>query len=228
MGKTYAIGDLHGRNDVLEACLAAIEKHRIAAGDSSGSNTTIVFLGDYIDRGKESRQVVARLMEGSRDSARWITLMGNHEEMAVMAHADPNSYWKWWTENGGLTTSLNYPGRRIDDEHLEWMKSLPMKYQDRYRLFVHAGVKAGETLSEQSDRTLLWIRHHRDEEVPFPLYVVHGHTPWRDGPVVLESRCNLDINAYATGTAVVAVFDDDKAGKPVEMLTVRAGYTPTW
>jgi serine/threonine protein phosphatase 1 len=232
MGTTYAIGDLHGRIDVLEAGLARIEEHGRKAGDETGANATIVFLGDYIDRGKNSKKVIERLMAGPSNDARWVTLMGNHEEMALMAHAVPASYWTWWTENGGLATSMNYPNRKMSEEHLRWMQRLPDRYQDRHRLFVHAGVKKDVPVNLQTTEMLIWVRHPRNEEIPVmgqpDLYVVHGHTPWTDGPVVLETRCNLDVRAYATGMAPIAVFDDDTPGKPVEMLHVRLGYTPTW
>lgn len=231
MSFTYAIGDLHGRDDVLEACLKRIEAHRRARGDETGEDTNIVFLGDYIDRGKQSKKVIERLMVGATDKSNWIILKGNHEMMACMAHADRQMYWKWWCDNGGLATAMNYPERTMYTDHLLWMNRLPDRYKDDHRLFVHAGVKKDLPLHLQTTDMVVWVRHKRDEEVPLPaerqknpLYVVHGHTPYLDGPVVLETRCNLDTGSYQTGKASIAVFDDEVAGQPLEMLTVSAGY----
>jgi serine/threonine protein phosphatase 1 len=255
MGFTYAIGDLHGRDDVLGECIKRIEQDRLARGDETGEKTTIVFLGDYIDRGKNSRAVIERLMAGAEDSAKWVILMGNHELMALMAHADPKMYWAWWCDNGGLATAMNYDhvevspelqvwaqlklspllrpqfGRSVTLEHLQWMNELPTRFHDKHRLFVHAGVKKDIPLHLQTDEMVLWVRHKRDEEVQLPieklehtLYTVHGHTPFMDGPVVLESRCNLDTQSYRTGKAAIAVFDDEVAGKPIAMITASAGY----
>jgi serine/threonine protein phosphatase 1 len=227
MKVTYAIGDLHGRIDVLEAALVEIEQHRLPR-DKTGSDTTIVFLGDYIDRGKQSRQVVERLMAGPSDKAKWITLTGNHEDMCLSAHASPNQFWRWWTENGGLATMMSYDGN-IPEEHLAWMRSLPDRHIDRHRLFVHAGVARGLPYSAQTKQHLIWVRYHKTEEVGLGKhYVVHGHTPFMDGPVILETRCNLDTKSYATGRATVAVFDDSLPGKPIELLDVRVGYSPSW
>lgn len=224
MSFTYAIGDIHGRNDVLEKCIAAIAKDRIARGDETGEQTTIVFLGDYIDRGTQNKQVVETLMAGPQDKSRWQILRGNHEDMAIMAHADPNRYWRWWCQNGGTPTAMAWGGQ-VPDEVLKWFGQLPRRYTDRYRYYVHAGVNPGLPSSEQTHEMMLWIRHHRDEETPFDKYVVHGHTPYNNGPVMLQSRINLDVQSYRTGRAVIAVFDDAKYGQPIDVLEVRAGYT---
>lgn len=222
MSFTYAIGDLHGRLDLLEASLARIEDHRLENGDVTGEKTTIVFLGDYIDRGPHSKKLIERLMEGASDMAQWIILKGNHEDMAVMAHVDPKNFWKFWTENGGLATAMNYDGQRMPEEHLRWCHNLPLHYDDEHRLYVHAGIEVGVPFEHQRDETLIWKRYARDTETPFDKYVVHGHCPHRDGPVILETRCNLDTGALWTGMQCIAVFDDDMAGKPIQMLLAQA------
>lgn len=218
MSKTYAIGDLHGRLDVLEACLERIDQHREGAAK-------IVFLGDYIDRGPHSREVVERLMAGSVNDIEWITLGGNHEDMCLMAYEQPDSHMSWWVTNGGGATLASYPDRKVEDRHLHWMSKLETTYLDAHRLYVHAGVMRDIPLEKQSEDHLRWVRYGRDVEAGVEgYYVVHGHTPYMDGPVVLESRCNLDTLAYKTGRAAIGVFDDDLPGQPVEMLTVNCGY----
>jgi serine/threonine protein phosphatase 1 len=213
---TYAIGDLHGRMDVLTGCLERIAQHR------GGNPATIVFLGDFIDRGPHNKQVVERLMAGPDDDAVWQLICGNHEEMAIMAHHDPDSYWAWWCKYGGLQTSMGYGGK-IPRNVLAWFAKLPHRYVDKYRYFVHAGVDPRKG-PNQTNEDNLWVRHQRDFETPFYKYVVHGHTPHLDGPVVLKTRCNLDTGIYQTGVAAIAVFDDAIPGPPIDMLMVRMGY----
>lgn len=220
MSTTFAIGDIHGRLDVLDACIERIEQHR------AGGAAKTVFLGDYIDRGPDSRGVIERLMEGSQTDMQWVILGGNHEDMAMMAYADPDTHRNWWVANGGGQTLASYPDKEISGEHLYWMSQLPTTHVDAHRLFVHAGIYGGVPLAQQNEDHLRWVRHGRNVEVPSldGYYVVHGHTPFIDGPVVLETRCNLDTAAYKSGRAVIAVFDDAQPGKPIEMLTVTCGY----
>jgi serine/threonine protein phosphatase 1 len=220
MSITYAIGDIHGRLDVLDACIERIEQHR------AGQPAKTVFLGDYIDRGPNSRGVVDRLIAGSQSDMTWVVLGGNHEDMALLAYHEPETHRGWWVANGGGATLVSYPDKNISGEHLYWMSQLPTIHLDEHRLFVHAGVYAGIPLAEQNADHLRWVRHGRNDEVPLldGQYVVHGHTPQFDGPVVLETRCNLDTASYKSGRAAIAVFDDSLPGKPVEMLTVTCGY----
>jgi serine/threonine protein phosphatase 1 len=226
MSFTYAIGDLHGRLDILEDILTRL--HEQEAG-------TIVFLGDYVDRGPDSKGVIERLMVGSQDQHKWIVLKGNHEEMAVTGSR--TGLFRWWYDNGGKQTLESYGARfdnngqqiangRVPDEHLDWMNELPLCHVDEHRLYVHAGIKKHVPWEGLNPEVLLWVRHQRTEETPESrgLHIVHGHTPYEDGPVLLKSRTNLDTLAWKTGRAVVAVFDDDVAGGPVKVAEVRLGY----
>lgn len=220
MSFTYAIGDLHGRLDVLERCLDLIEK------DRKGESAKIVFLGDYIDRGPNSADVVERLIQGSpSEDVEWVVLGGNHEDMCIMAHAEPDTHKNWWVANGGAATLDSYPDKEVYGHHLYWMSQLPTIHTDAHRLFVHAGIYAAIPLANQNTDHLRWVRHGRNDEVPSAdgFYVVHGHTPYMDGPVVLETRCNLDTQAYKTGRCTVAVFDETTA-KPTRFLTANCGY----
>ena len=212
MSRTYAVPDLHGRFDLLEVALGKIGRQ---------AEGTVVFLGDYIDRGPESRQIVERLMAGPAPGWRWICLKGNHEDMMVTALAEP-AQRDWWLDNGGSATVLSYGGfGRIPAPHLRWMASRPTMHADRYRIFVHAGIDPALPVDRQSDQTLLWKRWQRDEDCRYPRgHIVHGHTPYRDGPVCLAGRTNLDCLAVMTGRLVIGVFDDGIPGGPIDLVEV--------
>jgi serine/threonine protein phosphatase 1 len=228
---TYAIADLHGRDDLLALAFEAIAEHAGARA------ATIVMLGDYVDRGPESRQLIERLMRGApRPGDRLVCLKGNHEEMMEQTLAgihDP----AWWIGNGGDATLASY-GRHPDrgylpgivpKDHLDWIAALPLTHIDAHRIFVHAGVDPDRPLAEQRSDVLLWKRyHHRDERGHGQRHVVHGHTPNESGPLLLDARTALDTLAVATGRLVIAVFDDERAGPPVARLEVRAAPSPDW
>jgi serine/threonine protein phosphatase 1 len=221
MTRTYAVPDLHGRWDLLEIALAEIEE------EVPG---TVVFLGDYVDRGPQSRQIVECLIDGPRPGWRWICLKGNHEEMMVDAltgRREPDR----WLFNGGDATLRSYgqheggyePGL-VPVAHIAWMQSLPLLHRDQHRVYVHAGVDANLPLDAQDAATLLWLRYPDDyAEGHSGLHIVHGHNPYPDGPLCLSGRTDLDTLAWATGRLVIGVFDDDKEGGPVDFITIEEG-----
>lgn len=209
--KTFAIADLHGRFDLLEAGLAAIE----AAAEAG----TVVFTGDYVDRGPESSRIVDRLMAGpQRPGWTWICLKGNHEEMMV-GGLRGLSVRSMWLANGGEETLASYPGG-VPDAHIQWLDALPLIHRDRHRIFVHAGVDDTKPIAQQSASTLLWMRTDRDYFHPEG-YVVHGHMPNTDGPLILSGRADLDTLAVRTGRLVIGVFEDALPGAPIELITVQ-------
>lgn len=221
MTRTYAVPDLHGRWDLLEIALAEIEEE--APG-------TVVFLGDYVDRGPGSQKIVECLIDGPRPGWRWVCLQGNHEEMMVdtlTGKRDPER----WLVNGGDATLRSYGQRGEGYEpgivpvaHIAWMASLPLLHRDVHRVYVHAGVDANAPLDAQDARTLLWSRYPKEHaEGHSGLHIVHGHQPYEDGPLCLPGRTDLDTLAWATGRLVVGVFDDDRPGGPVEFITIDEG-----
>lgn len=213
MSKTFAIADLHGRFDLMEKALARIEESYHTGGK-------VVFLGDYVDRGPASKQVLDRLIAGPPKGWKWVTLKGNHEDMMVGCCNGPDL--SWWLGNGGAQTLESYGGA-IPDEHLEWAKNLPMIHADKHRVFVHAGVEPSRPLDAQSEAVLLWMRYPQNADIPYPgLHIVHGHTPNKHGPELFPGRTNLDTGAVFYGRLVVAVFDDDKAGGPVSFIEIKA------
>ena len=219
---TFAVGDIHGCLDKLERLVEACEAH------AGGRPARFVFLGDYVDRGPDSRGVVEFLMrrqQAQPDAV--ICLMGNHEHLAIMAH-DSDRAMPLWIENRGATTMASY-GRadgRISEPHLAWLRALPLCHDDGLRFFVHAGVDLGKPLDRQSPEVMLWIREPfftQSDKVDCGRFIVHGHTPRKDGmPQLRKHRLNLDTGAVIGGPLTAAAFDDTKA-EPLGFLTDRSG-----
>ena len=229
-GLTFAVADLHGRDDLLRAALDAIQRR--AASTPVGSRT-IVFLGDYVDRGPDGRGVLERLSAGpppgwtssgwTSPGWTWICLKGNHEAMMALALRNPDRL-DWWIDNGGDATIASYRDHReAIGRHLAWIEALPSLHADRHRLYVHAGVDPAKPLDAQQDKVLLWKRYPREAGAGHgTLHVVHGHDPNVDGPLLHEGRTDLDTLAWSTGRLVVGVFDDWRPGGPIEMIEVGA------
>jgi serine/threonine protein phosphatase 1 len=216
-GTTFAVADLHGRFDLLEAALDAIEGY----GAPLERDRTVIFLGDYVDRGPESARILDRLSAAPPADWRWTCLKGNHEAMMALALRNPERF-DWWLENGGGATVASYGERRerIAD-HLAWIDRLPSIHTDAHRVYVHAGVEPRMPLHAQAEMTLLWKRYPKGAPGGHGArHVVHGHDPDEDGPLLYERRTALDTRAWSTGRLVIGVFDDQVAGAPVDMIEV--------
>jgi serine/threonine protein phosphatase 1 len=219
---TYAIPDIHGRLDLLEAALEMIIRH------SAGDRGTIVTLGDYVDRGPQSRQVIERLMGWKSDWLSLVSLKGNHE--AMMWNVCNNfAELSWWLENGGKPTLASYDSEAapfrtaIPQAHLDWIAALSLVYADRFRVYVHAGVDPAIPLDKQPEQTALWMRYPRGNNQGYGLrHVVHGHLADTAAPLVTRSRTNLDGMAWKTGRLVIGVFNDDRPGATDQYLEVMA------
>jgi len=147
---TFAIGDIHGCLDKLRRLLAACEAH------AAGRPARWVFLGDYIDRGPDSRGVIELLMQRQQaQPGSTVCLRGNHEQMAIAAHDDERAM-PLWLQNSGATTLRNYrrSNGRIADAHLDWLRALPFCHDDGLRFFVHAGVDLSVPLDQQEDEVM--------------------------------------------------------------------------
>jgi Calcineurin-like phosphoesterase len=205
MQKTYAIGDIHGSLAKLRGLVALGER------DAGGEPMTLVFIGDYIDRGPDSRGVVDYVMGlEARLGANAIALKGNHEELAVAA-ADGSVSIGNWLLNGGDKTLLNYgvaSARELPADHLAWFRSLRLSFDDGQRLFVHAGIDPGRPLDDQDAHDLVWIREpFLFDERDHGRLIVHGHTPVRTGtPDLRANRLNIDTAAVYGGPLTAAVF----------------------
>lgn len=235
MAFTYAVGDIHGRYDLLRNALRAIADH----GAAHEQGMRLVFLGDYVDRGPQSREVIARLMT-LNDVA--VCLKGNHEAAMLLGLADGHSdFLRFWLEIGGDATLRSYGTPRdlqaVPAAHFAWLASLPMTHVDEHRIYVHAGLLPGVPVARQGEGALLWIRERflsaDGDAFPDRKHIVHGHTPHWSGkpdptrPELLPHRTNLDTGAYTTGVLSVGVFDDQRAGGPEQVLVVETGRVRT-
>jgi len=217
---TFAVGDVHGCLDKLERVLRACAAH------AGGRPARYVFLGDYIDRGPASRDVVELLIRRqAAEPERVICLKGNHEDLAIAAH-DDEADLPAWLINGAAATMRSYrkSGGRICEPHLSWLRALPLCHDDGRRFFVHAGVDLTVPLDRQSPEAMLWIREpffELSEEIDCGRFIVHGHTPRRDGvPELRRHRVNVDTGAVIGGPLTAAVFDDRRI-EPVGFVTDR-------
>jgi diadenosine tetraphosphatase ApaH/serine/threonine PP2A family protein phosphatase len=204
---TYAVGDIHGSFTKLADLLNHCIEH---CGDN---DFRFVFIGDYVDRGPRSRDVVRLLMQTQASAPEQVVcLRGNHEDMLLRA-ARAGAV-REWLANGGDATLQSYGVARAADippEHLAWFDRLPFAFSDGKRFFVHAGITPGVPLDQQSAAAMLWTRE------PFLLdtrdhgqLVVHGHTPALGGfPELRHNRVNLDTGACFGGPLTAVVFDDD-------------------
>lgn len=221
--RVYAIGDVHGRADLLRDTFAKIERHRDAYPIA---NAVEILLGDYIDRGPSSFDVIELLLTRVRNGA--ICLKGNHEAFLLEFLKDP-TILNVWQRCGGLETLASYGleasidlspkdqeglaaslGDRLPADHHNFLNSLPLCITLGDYFFVHAGVRPGIALPNQRAADLLWIREDfLRYEGGFGKVVVHGHTPV-DEPEIRNNRINLDTGAFATGNLTCAVFEEDQ------------------
>ncbi len=215
---TFAIGDIHGCLDKLTRLLGTCEAH---AGTQPAR---YVFLGDYIDRGPDSRGVIEFLMRWQTERPGTVVcLRGNHEQLAIDAHrrADAMSLW---LHNGAEATQRNYPetGGRIPDAHLAWLDALPFWHDDGLRFFVHAGVDLQRPLHRQAEEVMIWMREPfltDSDMIDCGRFIVHGHTPLRTGkPELRKNRLDLDTAAVLGGPLTAASFDDSGA-RPLAFFT---------
>ena len=213
MSTTYVVADIHGRLDLLEACLSRIE-----ADSTTGR---VIFTGDYIDRGPESAKVIQRMIDGPPESWKWVHIRGNHEDMMIDGIKDDDL--QLWVLNGGKATLDSY---KWDSEaiapHVQWMENLPRLHTDKLRVYTHAGVDNRYDISEQPEQITQWYRYEQGADVGYRgLHVVHGHTPKADGPELYRDRTNLDTGGFFTGRMCVGVFSDDVHGGPVRLIEVQ-------
>lgn len=208
----YVLPDIHGHADKLKLALEAVEK-------DGGKDAKVVFLGDYIDRGPDSKGVIEILIDGKTAGRNWTFLKGNHDRMMEYFFADPMRFdpqfligYSWFHERlGGVETLASYgvevrEGRRhfevladaqdaVPQSHLDFLNGLELTHFAGDCLYVHAGIRPGVALEDQVEQDLVWIRdefHQSNEQ--YPWLIVHGHTPVKVA-THYGNRINLDAGA---------------------------------
>jgi serine/threonine protein phosphatase 1 len=229
----YAVGDVHGRADLLEKMHAAILKDSL---DVPAERKVVVYLGDYVDRGPASKKVVDILLDKPLKGFERVHLMGNHEAFLIEFLNDLEAGPGWFF-NGGLTTLSSYGVKigkhdelsyevlqRVQSEllakmpktHLDFYKTLDFSRTEGDFFFVHAGIRPGVPLDNQTDEDMLWIREEfLGCEDDFGKVIVHGHTiTWE--PEVKPNRIGIDTGAFASGVLTALVLE----GREQDFLTV--------
>ncbi|MGC1560636.1 MAG: metallophosphoesterase [Bradyrhizobium sp.] len=222
MSKTYVIPDIHGRHDLLCDGLAEITAR------SRGNGGVIITIGDYVDKGPQSKQVVDLLRSGVGEDFRLVALKGNHDALMIDALRD-SLKMPTWLAKGGDSALASYGGDAADvpQSHIDWLDRLKLMHLDAHRLYVHAGVDPDLPLDRQDEHTLLWKRYAKGFPLGFGKYhVVHGHDNCPGGPLLYEGRTNLDTLAWRTGQLTIGVFDDDRPGGPVDLIVIRGAPAP--
>jgi serine/threonine protein phosphatase 1 len=222
--RLYAIGDVHGRADLLSALFQRID---VSLRVSPVEQAVQVLLGDYIDRGPNSREVIDALIARQQQHL-MVYLKGNHESYVCQLMSDPTVLSEW-SQAGGINTLLSYgvkPSSRDDprqerdvaaafcralpENHRQFLQSLAISFACGDFFFAHAGVRPGVPLRKQREHDLLWIREdfllHEED---FGKVIVHGHTPSIE-PDIRSNRINIDTGAYATGRLTCLILQDDQ------------------
>lgn len=222
----YAIGDIHGRLDLLKRLCAKIVSH------AQGRPAEIIFLGDYIDRGPDSAGVVDYLLSNPFPASMWCTyLKGNHEATLLEFLSNP-MVGSSWVQYGGGETLLSYgvrtPLGRLDEQvwaqacadlahrmpesHLAFYKGLHVSAERGLYFFAHAGVDPDVAIERQDEASLLWVRDaFLDDTRTLARVIVHGHTPAPE-PYADHRRIGLDTGAYQTGVLTAACLEAGRVG----------------
>ncbi|GJL94955.1 MAG: metallophosphoesterase [Hyphococcus sp.] len=217
--RLYAIGDVHGCADELDKLLDKIE------ADASGhNNTRIIFLGDYVDRGPDSKGVLDRLIALKEQRPCTIFLKGNHEALMLdfLEHPEDMMHWLDW---GGQETLQSYDIRdiagrsnkalgaalreKMPDTHIEFLNALTLTHLAGDYLFVHAGVRPDVALDDQTEEDLIWIRkrfHNTPEDKRLEQTIVHGHQPVKK-PMDKGWRIDVDTGACWSGMLTAVVLE---------------------
>jgi serine/threonine protein phosphatase 1 len=220
--RVYAVGDIHGRAKLTAKMLEAIASD---AAQHAGKKIIEVFLGDYIDRGMQSREVVELLLVPAAAGHERICLMGNHEVTLLRFLSAPTCLREWGSYGGyatltsyglgipasmapaALATVRDQFAKNLPPSHRAFYENLKLSYVVGDYLFVHAGILPNVALENQSRESLLWIRDaFLNHQNYFDYYVVHGHTPVAV-PQLLHHRANLDVSAATSSSLCCLVMD---------------------
>ena len=226
--RLYAIGDVHGRDDLLAALFARIDAHK---AQFPIARPIEILIGDCIDRGPDSRAVIERLIARAA-ATDLVPLLGNHEDMLLRSLSDADGF-DYWLTLGGIQTLRSYgildegeqadPQRSLDEmrrtlvarfpaEHLTFLSSWQTCFAMGSYFFAHAGVRPGMPLARQSRKDLLWIRDEfLSSDADFGAVIVHGHTPV-ERVDVRPNRVNIDTGAYLSDNLTCLVMEGTSLG----------------
>jgi len=208
-GRLFAIGDIHGCPDELAAIVKTIAPRE---------DDTVVFVGDYVDRGPSARDAVEVVLDLQKGPAEVITLKGNHEDMMLSFLGMPGNYGESFLFNGGIATLDSYGVHeddledacaRLPDAHLRFISRLATSYLRPPYLFVHAGIMPTRQLEEQQTEDMLWIRQefifnpHKIDAT-----VVFGHTPMRGVMIDLPYKLGIDTGLVYGGKLTCVEFTE--------------------
>ncbi len=221
----YAIGDIHGRADLLDRLYRRIRAH---SEDAAPGRRVLVHLGDYIDRGPDSRGVIDRVMAPPLPGFAPVALLGNHEYLMLEFLKDPVEFGPGWMANGAAQTLASYgvaAPKRTDDPaellwardaldralppaHRQFLETLPAMYRAWIFAFVHAGVRPGVALDRQSVDDLIWIREEfLRSSANHGAVIVHGHSIALE-PDFRPNRIGIDTGAYRSGKLTAVCLRD--------------------
>lgn len=223
--RIYAIGDIHGSLDLLEALQDSILEDAAKAPDL---RHVVVYLGDYVDRGPDSKAVIDRLLKDPLDALERVYLIGNHE-VFLLQFLEDKSTAMTWLMNGGTATCTSYGvdptmapdgvdalawlqghlEKALPARHKKFLQNLKLHHAEGDYLFVHAGIRPGVALEDQDPEDMLWIREpFLSSRADFGAVVVHGHTPSHE-PEVRANRIGVDTGACFGGHLTALVLESD-------------------
>jgi len=222
--RLYCIGDIHGRLDLLQ------DLHRMIEADAREfeGTKTLIYLGDYIDRGEQSKEVIDLLLEAPMPNFKTVCLLGNHEQTIMDFLQYPKAAAGWLAFGGretlrsyGVGIGRNYISLNINmikdelkeklpEKHLNFFRSCGLYHTEGNYCFVHAGIRPGTPLSDQRNEDLLWIREDFTRSPTIHEHIViHGHSI-TDDVEFLPNRIGIDTGAYNTGVLTCLVLEGEK------------------
>ena len=240
--RVYAIGDIHGRLDLLSRLVRQIEHD---SGNAGHQAYRVVILGDFIDRGPGSKKIIELFKRLSREE-NFHVLQGNHEAIMVDAYNGNHDAMSLWLEHGGLATlaSLGVDITTVDTSDtltllrsfrevcpasmITWLASLPRSVQIGRYTFVHAGIRPGVDLDKQQANDQLWIREEFTEsDADHGAIIVHGHTIYEDGVCFRKNRIGVDTGAYRTNRLSAVALEGNQAWALTTGLP-KTSYRSIW
>ncbi len=197
--RLIAIGDIHGEVEKLNSLIDKLDLQK---------QDKVIFLGDYIDRGLHSKEVIERILNLSEE-IECVFLKGNHEDMLLKTRITKNKEdIEHWLLSGGIPTYDNYGDYpSIFNTHGQFFESLKLYHIEQNYLFVHAGVMPNKDLSEQTEDDLLWIREEfLNNSHNLPYKIIFGHTPFTE-PLILNDKIGIDTGCGKIDDGVLTAYD---------------------